>query len=57
MQNDAMDLIRANNHTNICDGSRRGGAHKFAAKWEQDLGIQMQKADESEVWSPVRSLS
>jgi pantothenate kinase len=47
MQN-AMDLIRANNlHLNICEmGATGGGAHKFAAKWEQDLGIQMQKQDE-----------
>jgi pantothenate kinase len=47
MQN-AMDLIRANNlHLNICEmGATGGGAHKFAAKWEQDLGIQMKKQDE-----------
>jgi pantothenate kinase len=47
MQN-AMDLIRANNlHLNICEmGATGGGAHKFAAKWEQDLAIQMQKQDE-----------
>jgi pantothenate kinase len=47
MQN-AMDLIRANNlHLNICEmGATGGGAHKFAEKWEQDLGIEMKKQDE-----------
>lgn len=44
----AMDLIRTNNlHLNIKQmGATGGGAHKFAAKWEKELGILMHKEDE-----------
>ena len=44
----AMDLIRTNNlHLNIHEmGATGGGAHKYAAKWEHELGIQMKKQDE-----------
>ena len=44
----AMDLIRTNNlHLNIREmGATGGGAHKFAAKWEEELGISMKKQDE-----------
>lgn len=47
MQN-AMDLIRANKlHLNIHEmGGTGGGAHKFAAIWKQELGIEMKKQDE-----------
>jgi type II pantothenate kinase len=47
MQN-AMDLIRANDlHLNIRQmGATGGGAHKFAAKWKEELGIEMVKQDE-----------
>lgn len=49
MQN-AMDLIRANNlHLNIREmGATGGGAHKYAAQWKEELGIEMQKQDELE---------
>jgi pantothenate kinase len=49
MQN-AMDLIRINNlHLNICEmGATGGGAHKYAAAWERQLGIRMDKTDELE---------
>jgi type II pantothenate kinase len=44
----AMDLIRTNNlHLNIKKmGATGGGAHKFAAEWEKELGIIMHKEDE-----------
>jgi len=44
----AMDLIRYNNlHMNIRNmGATGGGAHKFAGKWEKELGIGMIKQDE-----------
>jgi len=47
MQN-AMDLIRANNlHLNITRmGATGGGAHKYAKKWNDELGIEMDKQDE-----------
>jgi pantothenate kinase len=47
MQN-AMDLIRANQlHLNIREmGATGGGAHRFAAQWESELGICMKKQDE-----------
>ena len=47
MQN-AMDLIRANKlHLNIHKmGGTGGGAHKFAARWRDELGIEMEKQDE-----------
>jgi type II pantothenate kinase len=43
-----MDLVRANNlHLNIHEmGATGGGAHKYAAKWKQELGIEMKKQDE-----------
>jgi len=47
MQN-AMDLIRANKlHYNIHSmGGTGGGAHKYAAQWRDELGIEMKKQDE-----------
>jgi type II pantothenate kinase len=47
MQN-AMDLIRANKlHMNIREmGATGGGAHKFAGRWQEELGIDMKKEDE-----------
>ena len=44
----AMDLIRAHNlHLNIHEmGATGGGAHKYAALWEKELGIAMKKQEE-----------
>jgi pantothenate kinase len=44
----AMELIRAHKlHHNIHEmGGTGGGAHKFAALWQQELGITMKKQDE-----------
>ncbi len=44
----AMDLIRTQKlHYNIHEmGGTGGGAHKFAAIWQQQLGIRMKKQDE-----------
>ena len=44
----AMDLIRTHKlHYNIHEmGGTGGGAHKFAAIWQQQLGIRMKKQDE-----------
>ena len=44
----AIDYIRANNlHLTIREmGATGGGAHKFAADWDQNLGIQMKKQEE-----------
>lgn len=44
----AMELIRANDlHLTICEmGATGGGAHKYAADWERELGIVMHKQDE-----------
>jgi pantothenate kinase len=44
----AVDLIRTNNlHVNIREmGATGGGAHKFATKWEEELGITMKKQEE-----------
>lgn len=44
----AMDLIRSNQlHLNIHKmGATGGGAHKFAAEFQAELGIEMQKHDE-----------
>lgn len=49
MQN-AMDLIKSNNlHRTIQQmGATGGGAHKFFATWQQQLGITMQKQEELE---------
>ena len=45
---EAMDLIRTHKlHDNIHEmGGTGGGAHKFAAIWQQQLGIRMKKQDE-----------
>lgn len=44
----AMDLIRMNDlHLNIREmGATGGGAHKYAEKWEHELGIEMKKQPE-----------
>ena len=44
----AMELIRSNDlHLNISKmGATGGGAHKYAAEWEKNLGIQMDKQEE-----------
>mmetsp|Transcript_11782 Transcript_11782/g.22047 ORF Transcript_11782/g.22047 Transcript_11782/m.22047 type:complete len:781 (+) Transcript_11782:107-2449(+) len=44
----AMDLIRINDlHLNISKmGATGGGAHKYAEKWEQMLGIEIVRQDE-----------
>jgi Pantothenate kinase, acetyl-CoA regulated len=46
----AMDLIRINDlHLNISKmGATGGGAHKYADKWEQLLGIEIVRQDESD---------
>jgi pantothenate kinase len=45
---EAMDLIKINDlHLNISKmGATGGGAHKYAGKWEQMLGIEIAKQDE-----------
>ena len=43
-----MDLIKSNNlHLDISQiGATGGGAHKYATRWDEQLGIKIAKQDE-----------